>query len=92
MGEKEKLAKEYTNWLHKEVEEYFGQKCDPKDMYYRNGDIKSAYVEGWDAAVNYLANLPFDKMLKYFESILKNKPFDTIIEENKDILKRLKDK
>lgn len=52
MGKKEKLAKEYANWRHKEVEEYLGQKCDPKDMYYRNGDIMGAFEAGWDAALS----------------------------------------
>ncbi len=55
-------------------------------------EFNEGFYAGWDAAVNYLANLPFDKMLKHFECVLNNKPFDAIIEENKDILKRLKDK
>lgn len=71
MSKKEELAKKYADWLHKNVEEYFGQKCDPKDTHYRNGDIMGAFEAGWDAAVDYLVNLPFDKMLKHFECVLK---------------------
>lgn len=37
MSKKEEKAKEYADWLHKEVEEFYGKKCERKDMYYRGG-------------------------------------------------------
>lgn len=92
MGTKEKLAKEYAEWLHKEVEEYYGQSCKRADMNYRYDDIEEAFLKGWDAAVDYLAKLPFDKMLKYFNEALKDVTMEEVIEENKDVLNRLKDK
>ena len=52
MSKKEELAKKYADWLHKNVEEYFGQKSDPKDTHYRNGDIMGAFEAGWDAALS----------------------------------------
>lgn len=72
MGKKEELAEKYTDSVT--GLDYIGVSA-----------VESAYMAGWDAAVTYLANLPLDKMLKYFESVLKNKPFDTILEENKDV-------
>lgn len=51
MSKKEEKAKEYADWLHKEVEEHNGSKCKPEDIYYRNGDIRDAYQEGWDEVV-----------------------------------------
>lgn len=51
MSKKEEKAKEFTDWLHKEVEEYYGRKCNPKDMYFRNGDISLAFESGWDEAL-----------------------------------------
>lgn len=58
MGKKEELARQYSDWLHKEVEEYYGRKCDPKDMYFRNGDIRMAYIEGWDSALKHQWTIP----------------------------------
>lgn len=51
---KEDKAKEYADWLHKNVEEYYGRECNQKDMYYRNGDIQVAFEAGWDEALGSL--------------------------------------
>lgn len=51
MSKKEEKAREYAAWLHKEIEEYYGQICDTKDMYYKNGDIRVAFEDGWDCAL-----------------------------------------
>lgn len=58
MKTKEELAKKFTEYLHKEVEEYYGRKCDPKDMYYRNGDISLAFESGWDTALKNQWTIP----------------------------------
>ena len=77
MATKEQLAKEYA----KQYDEYNWQLVS-----------EQAFEEGWDAAVNYLAKLPFDKILKYFNEALKDVTMEEVIEENKDVLKRLKNK
>lgn len=77
MNVKEQLAKEYA----KQYDEYNWQLVS-----------EQAFEEGWDAAVDYLARLPLDKMLKYFNAVLKDVTIDEIIKENKDVLIRLKDK
>lgn len=135
MSKKEEKAKEFTNWLHKEVEEYYGRKCNPKDMYFRNGDISLAFESGWDEAlknqwISVKERLPeidvkvltlhqgydyydvrimrrihvniLDDNSEWRWSLTKNKynviawmpipSFDEILETNKDVLKRLKDK
>lgn len=51
MSKKEEKAKEFTDWLHEEVEEYYGRKCNPKDMYFRNGDISLAFETGWNESL-----------------------------------------
>lgn len=51
MDAKEQKSKEYADYLHKNVEEFFGRKCDPKDAYYKNGDIIMAVEFGWDEAL-----------------------------------------
>lgn len=58
MKTKEELAKEYVEYLHKEVEEYYGRKCDPKDMCYRNGDIQLAFETGWDTSIKNQWTIP----------------------------------
>lgn len=51
---KEEAAQKYVDWLHKEIEEYYGRKCEKKDMQYGNGDIKVAFITGWEEAINNL--------------------------------------
>lgn len=51
METKARKAKEYADYLHKNVEEFYGRKCDPKDAYYKNGDIIMAVEFGWDEAL-----------------------------------------
>lgn len=127
MSKKEEKAKEYAAWLHKEIEEYYGQICDTKDMYYKNGDIRVAFEDGWDYAlknqwIRLEEKLPkdgeyifilvegedgfivpllslynggkFSILSKYFKVIawMPIPSFDEILKENKDVLKRLKDK
>lgn len=53
MDTKEELTTKYLEWLHKEVEEYYGRECDPKDMYYRNGDIALTFETAWDEALKH---------------------------------------
>lgn len=48
---KEQKSKEYADWLHNEVEEFYGRKCERKDMYYRSGEIMAAFETGWDEAL-----------------------------------------
>lgn len=50
MSNKEEKAKEYVDWLHNEVEEFYGEKFERKDMYYRSGEILAAFEAGWDEA------------------------------------------
>lgn len=129
MSKKQEKAKEYADWLHKEVEEYNGSKCKPEDMYYRNGDIRDAYQEGWDEALKNQWVKVEEKLPETYKDVLivfiKNKAikvvkaiyiggglwiygdvmninnviawmpipsFDDILETNKDVLQRLKDK
>lgn len=70
MDTKEEKAKEYSEWLHKEIEEYYGRKCDPKDMYYKNGDIRSAFEEGWDAALKNILVDTSKELPEYDKSVL----------------------
>ena len=79
MSTKEQLAEEYADNVT--GLDYIG-----------NAEVEIAFKAGWDAAVNYLAKLPFDKMLKYFNEVLNDVTMEEVIEENKDVLKRLKDK
>ena len=51
MKSKQEKAKEYSDYLHKEIEEYYGRKCAPKDMYYKYSDIRDAFETGWDEAL-----------------------------------------
>ena len=55
---KEEATQKYVDWLHKEIEEYYGRKCEKKDMQYGNGDIKVAFITGWEEAIK---NMPPDK-------------------------------
>ena len=55
-------------------------------------EFDEGFIKGWDAAVYYLAKLPFDKMLEYFNEALEDVSMEEVIEENKDVLKRLKDR
>lgn len=75
--QKNRKQKKYADWLHKEIEEFYGKKCDPKDMYYRNGDIRMAFEEGWDACMKHLAEIPWDKamteIVDYAKANSKNK-------------------
>lgn len=48
---KEEKAREYADWLHKNLEEQLGYECAKHDMYYRNGDILQAFEVGWDEAL-----------------------------------------
>lgn len=77
MATKEKLAKEYTDNVT--GLDYIG-----------SAEVEIAFREGWDAAVYYLAKLPFDKKLEYFNEVLNDVSMEEVIEENKDVLKRLK--
>lgn len=79
MATKEQLAEEYADNVT--GLDYIG-----------DAEVEIAFKAGWDAAVNYLAKLPFDKMLKYFNEVLNDVTMEEVIEENKDVLKRLKDK
>lgn len=49
--DKEQKATEYVSWLHKETEEYLGRKCESKEIEYHDGDMKSAYITGWEDAL-----------------------------------------
>lgn len=51
MSKKEGKAREYTDWLHNNLEKQLGHKCAPHDMYYRRGDILQAFDVGWDEAL-----------------------------------------
>lgn len=72
MGTKERKAKKYADWLHKEIEEFYGKKCDPKDMYYRNGDIRMAFEAGWDACMKHLAEMSWDRSMNEIVESVKN--------------------
>lgn len=46
-------------------------------MYYRNGDIRMAFEDGWDACIKHLAEIPWDKamteIVDYAKANSKNK-------------------
>lgn len=77
MATKEQLAEEYADNVT--GLDYIG-----------DAEVESAFKAGWDAAVNYLAKLPFDKIPQYFNEALKDVTMEEVIEENKDVLERLK--
>lgn len=85
-------AKEYTAVIVEKAKERHEEDIDAVMKLFREGYVWLAFEAGWDAAVNYLAKLPFDKMLKYFNEALEDVTMEEVIEENKDVLKRLKDK
>lgn len=127
---KEQKAKEYADWLHKNVEEFYGRKCDPKDAYYKNGDIRMAVEFGWDEALKSILVDASKELPEYDVAVwvinemgyqffchrsnndhtvkdefawcnytgsdiiawIRPISFDEILELNKDVLKRLKDK
>lgn len=69
MDKKEEKAKQYADWLHKEVEEYHGKKCNPKDMYFRNGDISLAFETGWDEALKQILVDASKELPEYGEDV-----------------------
>lgn len=85
-------AKEYTAVIVEKSKERHKEDIDAVMKLFREGYVTLAFEAGWDAAVYYLAKLPFDKMLKYFNEVLNDVSMEEVIEENKDVLKRLKDK
>jgi hypothetical protein len=48
---KEEKAKEYADYAHKHVEEFYGRKCAEHDFYYKKADVRLAYESGWDEAL-----------------------------------------
>lgn len=127
---KEVKAKEYANWAHSPVEEFYGRKCAEHDFYYKKADVQLAYETGWDEALRSILVDASKELPEYDESVLvinenkeqffchrsnegivntdkygwcnysgsdivawiRNITFDEILELNKDVLKRLKDK
>lgn len=85
-------AKEYTAVIVEKSKERHKEDIDAVMKLFREGYVTLAFEAGWDAAVNYLAKLPFDKILKYFNEALKDVTMEEVIEENKDVLERLKDR
>lgn len=85
-------VKEYTAVIVEKSKERHKEDIDAVMKLFREGYVTLAFEAGWDAAVNYLAKLPFDKMLKYFNEVLNDVSMEEVIEENKDVLERLKDR
>lgn len=85
-------AKEYTAVIVEKSKERHKEDIDAVMKLFREGYVTLAFEAGWDAAVNYLAKLPFDKILEYFNEALEDVTMEEVIEENKDVLKRLKNK
>lgn len=83
-------AKEYTAVIVEKAKERHEEDIDAVMKLFREGYVWLAFEAGWDAAVNYLAKLPFDEILKYFNEVLNDVSMEEVIEENKDVLKRLK--
>lgn len=48
---KERKSKEYADWPHKLVEEFYERKCAEHDFYYKKADIQLAFQSGWDEAL-----------------------------------------
>lgn len=92
MTAKVKSAKEYTAVIVEKAEERHKDDIDAVMKIFREGYVSLAFEAGWDAAVNYLVKLPFDKMFEYFNEVVKDVTMEDVIEENKDVLKRLKEK
>lgn len=128
--DKEQKAKEYVSWLHKETEEYLGRKCESKEIEYHDGDIKTAFIDGWETALKSLLVDASKELPEYelsvwvinaegeqffchrsnkdivvtdkygwcnytsYDIIAWVRPisFNKILEMNKDVLQRLKDK
>lgn len=127
---KEVKAKEYANWAHSLVEEFYGKKCAEHDFYYKKADVQLAYETSWDEALRSILVDASKELPEYDESVLvinenkeqffchrsnegivktdkygwcnysgsdivawiRNITFDEILELNKDVLKRLKNK
>lgn len=85
-------AKEYTAEIVEKAEERHKEDIDAVMKVFSEGYVTLSFEAGWDAAVNYLAKLPLNKMLQYFNEALKDVTMEEVIEENKDVLNRLKDK
>lgn len=124
MDKKEKKAKEYADWSHKLVEEFYQKKCAEHDFYYKKADIQLAFQAGWDEALKNKWIKAKDELPKLYERVLVMfeyegevqihdhtymggnfiygaskiiawmpiPSFDDILRDNKDVLKRLKDK
>lgn len=119
---KESKSREYANWLHSNIENFYGHVCDKGNKYYDIGDICIAFQTGWERALNSQWVIVEEKMPEkcknvivlhsnmvvgvsayhcdnnwsnFEDDIIAWMPipsFDDILEANKDVLKRLKDK
>ena len=67
MPDKWAKAREYANFMHKKVEEFYGRKCSPADIFYKKSDIVSAFVTGWEEAIEIVKNMPVEKLEKFLK-------------------------
>ena len=67
MSEKWAKAREYANFMHKNVEEFYGRKCSPADIFYKKSDITAAYVTGWEEAIEIVKKMPAEELEKFLK-------------------------
>ena len=67
MSEKWAKAREYANFMHKKVEEFYGRKCSPSDIFYKKSDIAAAYVTGWEEAIEIVKKIPAEELDKFLK-------------------------
>lgn len=69
MSKKEEKAREYTDWLHNNLEKQLRHKCASHDMYYRRGDIQQAFEVGWNEALKSILVDASKELPEYDESV-----------------------
>lgn len=52
--------------MHKNVEEFYGRKCSPADIFYKKSDITAAYVTGWEEAIEIVKKMPAEELENLF--------------------------
>lgn len=67
MSDKWEKAREYANFMHKNVEEFYGRKCSPADIFYKKSDITAAYVTGWEEAIEIVKKIPEEELDKFLK-------------------------
>lgn len=67
---KESKAREYANWLHSNIENFYGRVCDKGNKYYNIGDICIAFETGWEEALKQIIVDASKELPEYGECVL----------------------